>query len=369
MKIALVCPYDLARPGGVRSHILGLGEALSRRGHAVEVIAPSATTSLGTLPVVSCGSAQRAHFGGTQIDMTWAPWRRVAEVCRRGYDVMHFHTIWNPLVPFQLAARFRGPKVATFHDVPGPDTPRWASMLMSPMSEGIRRVALRKVIAVSPSVSRYLLPGLHEIIPNGITVPTPLPGEGERRAVLYLGRLEPRKDIATLLRAVAQLRDNRPPVWIAGDGPLRSDLERQARELGVAVQFFGEVTEGEKWALLRRARMVVAPSTGGESFGIVLVEAMAAGAPPIGADNPGYHDLLIERGDDLLFPPGDAAALAARIRELANNDARLRNLRQWGEVYWQQFDWSRLATHVSSASMPRRCHPEGRSDAQDDNDS
>jgi phosphatidylinositol alpha-mannosyltransferase len=346
MKIALVCPYDLARPGGVRSHIVGLGEALARRGHAVEVIAPSTAPTLGSLPVVSCGSAQHARFGGTQIDVTWAQWRRVAEVCRRGYDVMHFHTIWNPLMPFQLAARFRGAKVATFHDVPGPDTPRWASMMMSPMSEGIRRVALRRVIAVSPAVSRYLLPGLHEIIPNGIAVPASLPPDGERRAVLYLGRLEPRKDVATLVSAVAQLRDDPPPLWIAGDGPLRSDLERHARALGVGAQFFGEVTESEKWSLLRRARLVVAPSTGGESFGIVLLEAMAAGAPPIGADNPGYHDLLTERGGDLLFPVGDAATLAARIRELTVNDARLRNLRQWGETYWRQFDWARLATRV-----------------------
>ncbi|HEY4304995.1 MAG TPA: glycosyltransferase family 4 protein [Gemmatimonadaceae bacterium] len=346
MKIALILPYDLARPGGVRSHILGLGEALVQRGHVVEVIAPSDATALGTLPVVSCGTAQRAHFGGTQIDMTWAPWKRVSEVCRRGYDVMHFHTIWNPLVPFQLAARFRGPKVATFHDVPGPDTPAWAAKLMSPMSEGIRRVALKKVIAVSPAVSRYLLPGLHEVIPNGISVPTPLPHDGERRAVLYLGRLEPRKDVATLLSAVAQLRGNMPPLWIAGDGPLRSQLEKQARELGVAATFFGEVTDDEKWSLLRRARMLVAPSTGGESFGIVLLEAMAGGAVPLAADNPGYHDLLIERGDDLLFPVSDAPTLAARIRALAANDSRLRNLREWGETYWQQFDWSRLATRI-----------------------
>jgi phosphatidylinositol alpha-mannosyltransferase len=346
VKIALVCPYDLARPGGVRSHILGLGEALLRRGHTVEVIAPGSAVSLGSLPVVSCGTGRRARFGGTQIDVTWAPWSRVAEVCRRGYDVMHFHTIWNPLVPFQLAARYRGPRIATFHDVPGPDTPRWASMMMSPLSEGIRRVALRRVIAVSRAVSRYLLPGLHEVIPNGIAVPASLPSEGERRAVLYLGRLEPRKDVSTLLRAAALLGSEVPPLWIAGDGPLRPDLQRQAQSLGVAAQFFGEVTEDEKWSLLRRARMLVAPSAGGESFGIILLEAMAAGAVALGADNPGYHDLLIERGDDLLFPPGDAAALAARMRELLTNDARVGNLRAWGDAFWPRFYWSRIAMRV-----------------------
>lgn len=346
MKIGLVCPYELARPGGVRSHILGLGEALVRRGHTVEVIAPSRSTTLGALPVIGCGNARRAHFGGTQIDITWAPWRRVADVCRRGYDVMHFHTIWNPLVPFQLAARFRGAKVATFHDVPGPDTPRWASAMMRPMSEGIRRVALRKVIAVSPAVSSYLLPGLHEVIPNGVGVPVPLPPEGERRAVLYLGRLEPRKGVATLIDAVARLDRPGPPLWIAGDGPLRDVLEAQARAHALEVHFFGEVSEVEKWSLLRRARVVVAPSVGGESFGIVLLEAMAAGAPPIGADNPGYHDLLVDRARSLLFPVGDADALAARLRALLDDDGRLHDLREWGESYWRQFDWSRIAPRV-----------------------
>lgn len=351
MKIALVCPYDLGRPGGVRSHILGLGEALARRAHTVEVIAPgqpaSRTAALGSLPVVQCGSAQRMRFGGTQIDITLAPWGRVAEVSARGYDVMHFHTIWNPFVPFQLAARFRGPKVATFHDVPGPDTPRWASMFMRPMSEGIRRVALRRVIAVSPVVSRYLLPGLHEIIPNGVAIPAPLPAEGEREAILYLGRLEPRKDVATLIDAVARLGDSAPPLWIAGDGPLRADLERRAQERGVrAIRFFGEVDETEKWALLRRARVFVAPSVGGESFGIVLLEAMAAGAPPIGADNPGYHEVLAPYARDLLFPPGDAGALAARLRTLLDNPNRLHEVRDWGEQHWRQFDWSRLAARI-----------------------
>lgn len=347
MKIALVCPYDLTRPGGVRSHIHGLGEALVRRGHSVEVVAPGPTTTLGALPVVGCGSAQHTHFSGTQIDITWAPWRRVAEVCRRGYDVMHFHTIWNPLVPFQLAARFRGPKVATFHDVPGPDTPRWAAVLMRPISEGIRRVALRGVIAVSPEVSRYLLPGLHEIIPNGVAVPSPLPPEGEREAILYLGRLEPRKGVATLIEAVARLGADAPPLWIAGDGLLRPDLERRARERGLdRVRFFGTVSEGEKWSLLRRARIVVAPSVGGESFGIVLLEAMAAGAPPIGADNPGYHEVLSQHGRDLLFPPGDADALAERLRTLLASERRLHDAREWGEQHWHQFDWSRLAARV-----------------------
>lgn len=343
MKIALVCPYSLDRPGGVRTHIAGLGAALQGRGHVVEVIAPTRSESLESLPVVPCGTARRAAFSGTQIDVTWAPWSRVADVCDRSYDIMHFHTIWNPLVPFQLAARFRGPKVATFHDVPGPDTPGWASALMSPASELIRRVTLSRAIAVSPVVSRYLSHGRHVVIPNGLSIPDPLPPEGEREAVLFLGRLEPRKGVHTLIDAAALLGDDAPPVWIAGDGPLRAELETAATP---RVRFFGEVSEEEKWSLLRCASLVVAPSLGGESFGIVLLEAMAAGAPPIAADNDGYREVVAERADDLLFPRGEARALARRIQELVRDHDRRAALRAWGEEHWKRYDWRVLAERV-----------------------
>jgi phosphatidylinositol alpha-mannosyltransferase len=345
--VALVYPYDLSRPGGVRSHVAGLGEELTRRGHRVDVIAPSAHERLGTLPVVSCGESRPQSFGGTQIDVTWAPWSRVREVARRGYDVMHFHTIWNPLMPFQLAAAYRGPRVATFHDVAGPNTPRIAAAMMPFVSEGLRRLVLHKVIAVSPVVSRYLLPGKHEVIPNGIVVP-PLPPEGEREALLYVGRLEPRKGVATLIEAAAILGADAPPIWIAGDGPLRPELERLAVARSVNAHFFGEIGDADKWSLMRRAALVVAPSRGGESFGIVLLEAMAAGAPPIAADNPGYSHLLRDR-QELLFVAGDAASLARKIGHVLAEPRRLTSAREWGEAYHRQFRWSELAPRVEAA--------------------
>ena len=344
MYVALVYPYDLTRPGGVRSHVAGLGEELVRRGHRVEVVAPSAHDRLASLPVVQCGESRPLSFGGTQIDVTWAPWRRVREVARRGYDVMHFHTIWNPLMPFQIASAYRGPRVATFHDVAGPNTPRIAAAMMPFVGEGLRRVALDRVIAVSPVVSRYLLPGKHVVIPNGIVVP-PLPAEGEREAVLYVGRLEPRKGVATLIEAAASLGPDAPPIWIAGDGPLRPELQRLATAGSVNAHFFGEVSESDKWSLMRRAALVVAPSLGGESFGIVLLEAMAAGAPPIAADNPGYSHLLRDR-QELLFVAGDSASLARKISHLMSDTGRLASAREWGEAYHQEYLWSRIAERI-----------------------
>ncbi len=347
--IALVCPYDLTRPGGVRSHLAGLGEALRARGHRVDVVAPTAANQLQSLPVVQCGRSRPLAFGGTQIDLTWASWRQLGDVSRRGYDVMHFHTIWNPAMPFQLAMRFAGPKVATFHDVAGPDTPAIARMGMGPVSSLIGTLWLRRMIAVSPLVARYLPPGKHQVIPNGVAVPSVLPPEGEREAVLFLGRLEPRKSPETLLEAAALLGPACPPIWIAGDGYLRPQLERQAARLGLStVSFLGEVTESEKWARLRRAAIVVAPSTGGESFGIVLLEAMVAGAPPVAADNPGYRDVLRAQAGALLFPPGDAAALARSIRAIVGDAGRRRELQAWGEAHWRRYDWKVLAARVEN---------------------
>jgi len=285
LKVALVCPYDMERPGGVRSHVIGLGLALQERGHQVEVIGPNPDGEVEGMPLVGCGRCRKMAFSGTQIDLTWAPWSQVARVARRGYDLMHFHTIWNPLFPFQLACLYRGPKLATFHDVPGRDTPAWARSLMPWASTLIRKLWLSQVIAVSRLAGAHLKPGSFELIPNGLWVPQPLPPEGERKALLFVGRLEPRKGLATVLRALRRLGSAAPTLWVAGDGYLRPELEAMAR--GLPVEFLGEVGEEEKWRLLRRAGMLVAPSTGGESFGIVLTEAMACGTPPLAADNPG----------------------------------------------------------------------------------
>jgi phosphatidylinositol alpha-mannosyltransferase len=344
MFVGIVCPYDLRRPGGVRTHIAGLGRALVERGHRVEVIAPSDAGELETLPVVRCGGARRIGFSGTQIDITWAAWNDVRDVARRGYDLLHFHTIWNPFVPFQIALRFKGPKVATFHDVPGPDTPPFAAMLMPPASALIERAALDATIAVSPSVSRYLPEGRHVVIPNGIRVPA-LPPEHDRDCIAYVGRLEPRKGVRTLIDAARQLGADCPPIVIAGDGPLRSELESMAPS---TVRFVGEVSDDDKWALLRRARLLVAPSLGGESFGIVLLEAMAAGAVPIAADNPGYRAVLAAHAEELLFRPGDASALAARIRDVWGDGAKRGRLQTWGMEYAAEFDWKVLAPRVEA---------------------
>jgi phosphatidylinositol alpha-mannosyltransferase len=371
LRIALVSPYGLDRFGGVRSHLLGLGEALCARGHWVEVVAPGPDGTLGTLPVVGCGAPRAVQFGGTHFDVVWASARARRRVYDRGYDLLHLHTPWNPALPLQLAAGFRGARVATFHDVAGEATPRWARALMPMASAVIRRLAVHATIAVAPEVSAYLGAGTHTVIANGITPPADWSDDHDRwpsaalpevrpeagpdaAPFVYVGRLEPRKDVATLLRAMALLQQRHgphapPPVVIAGDGPSRPALEQLRDALGLHhVHFVGAVSDAHKWALLRSARCLIAPSRSGESFGIVLLEAMAAGTVPIAADNPGYRHVLHDGGTSLLFAAGDHAALASQLARVLDAPTWYDGMRAWCAQRWPYFQWERIAERVEA---------------------
>jgi phosphatidylinositol alpha-mannosyltransferase len=361
----------LDRFGGVRSHLLGLGEALGARGHRVEVVAPGPDGTLGTLPVVGCGAPHTVHFGGTHFDVAWASALARRRVYDRGYDLLHLHTPWNPALPLQLAAGFRGARVATFHDVAGEATPRWARALMPMASAVIRRLAVHATIAVSPEISAYLGDGTHTVIANGIAPPDNGSDDDGRRPqaaspegwpeavpdaapFVYIGRLEPRKDVATMLRAVALLQQRSrphapPPVVIVGDGPSRPALEQLRDALGLHhVRFIGAVSDTDKWALLRSARCLIAPARSGESFGIVLLEAMAAGTVPIAADNPGYRHVLHDGGTSLLFAAGDHAALASQLERVLEAPAWYDGMRAWCAQRWTHFQWDRIAEQVEA---------------------
>jgi phosphatidylinositol alpha-mannosyltransferase len=243
----------------------------------------------------------------------------------------------------------------------------------------IRRFAVHATIAVAPEQSAYLGTGTHTVIANGIT-PPPAVGAGAGEAAgagagadavtdpdassgappfVYIGRLEPRKDVATLLRAVSALRHlpregSRavlprvvPPVVIAGDGPSRATLEQLCDRLGLQhVQFVGAVSDADKWSLLRSARCVIAPAHSGESFGIVLLEAMAAGALPIAADNPGYRHVLHDGGDSLLYAAGDHRALAEQLARVLDAPEWCDRMQTWCAQHWPRFQWEHIARHV-----------------------
>lgn len=325
MKILQVCPYDLERPGGVQAHCRELSEALRARGHQVDLLGPDWRMVL--------------PWRGTQIDLgAWRPRPLTA------YDLAHFHTPWNPAVPWQLLAHFRGPRVATFHDAPG----GWTSAVMPRLGGWLVRRFFRAAIAVSPVAAHSLRHVEHHVIPNGIWWDRFQVGAQPRRRLLFLSRLEPRKGASVLLEAFARLHARHPDLELvmAGDGPLRARLQRQAR--GLPVRFPGRVAEPDKPALFASSDIFCSPALGPESFGIVLLEAMAAGVPAVGAANPGYRTVLGGWGEELLVPPGCPRSLAERLEQLLAEPERRQRLGRQGREEARRFDWSHVAEQVEA---------------------
>lgn len=354
MKIVLVTPYSWTTPGGVNSHVSGLAEALIARGHEARVLAPAdgkvppGVVSLGrTVPIPYNGSVARLAFGPRVVGRI-----RVA-LHRTRPDVVHVHEPFAPSASL-LAVLFRArrPVVATFHaDAPGSRVYRAARPLLRPL---YRRLAARIAVsaAARDTVSKVFGPGDVLVIPNGIStrrfasVPPPDPAS---RTVVFLGRLEQRKGAHVLLAAVPRLRERVPSVRvvIAGDGPARRALEESVpADARDAVEFRGRVEPERLADLFAEASVVCVPSLGGESFGIVLLEAMAAGRPVVASAIPGYAAVVRDGTDGTLVPPGDPEALASSLELLLRDPAAAKVRGEAARVRAAEYDWSRLVERV-----------------------
>ena len=365
MKIGLVCPYDYHSLGGVQSHIRHLAAALSELGHEVRVLAPRGRGQSGP-EVITAGECKRVRFSETAFEMTWVGWKELNQLRRRlseeRFDLLHFHTIWNPFMPLQVLMATKVPTVATFHDT-APDTVLGrilAKTLMPAAAAVLRGMLLTKTIAVSPSPVPHLTQfyrGDLKIVPNGVEFQEyrpphnqPLPQYRDGKSnILYLGRLEERKGVLFLLEAFAGLRSQRNDVrlLVAGDGHLRGELETYVRENAIEdVEMLGVVDEETKRRLYATCDIYCSPAVAGESFGIVLLEAMASGKPAVGAANSGYRWVLQGEGRELLVPPRDAAALEQKLNRLLDDQELRERLGRWGVEEAARYDWSEVAAQV-----------------------
>jgi phosphatidylinositol alpha-mannosyltransferase len=350
MKVLQVCPYDIARPGGVQRHIVDLSNALARAGHEVTVIAPAGAEPSALDPNVELlriGRAREWGMHGTRFEVTWASRSESAKLGSRRFDVAHFHTIWTPFVPWQIFRRQPADRcVATFHDTPPPGlsgaVTRAAFALMS------RRLSrgMDVMIAVSSAPAQHLrpegrtrlvlLPACIDLAPYAAL---PRGGAGGT-SILFVGRLEPRKGVLLLIEAYARVKQSHPAarLVVCGDGEQRDEAHTLAARLGVAdgVTFTGALPDAERLALYSRADLFCAPSPYGESYGLVLAEAMAAGLPVVAAANEGYRTVLTGVGAAGLVEPGDVDDLAQRL-SLVLDSAELREgLSAWGrECAWR----------------------------------
>ncbi|MDQ0938157.1 glycosyltransferase family 4 protein [Streptomyces turgidiscabies] len=357
MKIGIVCPYSWDVPGGVQFHIRDLADYFIRLGHEVSVLAPADDDTPLPPYVVSAGRAVPVPYNGSvaRLNFGFLSAARVRRWLHDGeFDVIHIHEPASPSLGLLACWAAQGPIVATFHT----SNPRSRAMLAA---YSILQAALEKIsarIAVSEYARRTLvehLGGDAVVIPNGVDVDsfagaTPKP-EWQGGTIGFIGRInEPRKGLPVLMKALPKILAARPEtrLLVAGKGDEEEALEGLAPELRSRVEFLGMVSDEDKARLLRSVDLYIAPNTGGESFGIILVEALSAGAPVLASDLDAFAQVLDHGTAGELFPNEDADALADAAVRLLGDPVRRAELRERGSAHVRRFDWSTVGADILS---------------------
>lgn len=355
MKIGIVCPYAWDVPGGVQFHIRDLADHLIRLGHEVSVLAPADDETPLPPYVVSAGRAVPVPYNGSvaRLNFGFLSAARVRRWLQHGaFDVIHIHEPASPSLGLLACWAAQGPIVATFHT----SNPRSRAMIAA---YPILQPALEKIsarIAVSEYARRTLvehLGGDAVVIPNGVDVgffgSAEAKAEWQGRTIGFIGRIdEPRKGLPVLMKALpailAEVPDAR--LLVAGRGDEEEAVATLPAEMRSRVEFLGMVSDEDKARLLRSVDLYVAPNTGGESFGIILVEAMSAGAPVLASDLDAFAQVLDQGEAGELFANEDAEALAAGAVRLLRDPARLAELRERGARHVRRFDWGTVGADI-----------------------
>jgi phosphatidylinositol alpha-mannosyltransferase len=355
MKIGIVCPYNMFRGGGVQECVLAMKAELKRRGHEVWIITPmprGSTEFEADDTIFLGGAAQLKSFHTTGQVSASVNMGVVEDVLNEyQFDILHFHEPWIPIVSRQIMTRSKAINVGTFHaKLPDTIMSRTIERVVTPYTKSILSY-LHGFTAVSEPAAEYVrVLTEHEIriIPNGIDLRQYKPAKeisAHPPTVLYIGRLEKRKGVNHLLAAfqLLQVQYTDARLQIAGDGPDREKLENMVDDLELQnVEFLGFISQEDKIHLLQQADVFCSPAMRGESFGIVLLEAMACGTPIVAGDNPGYKSVMQERGKLSIVSPEDTADFARRL-ELMMFDAEVRKLwRSWALEYVKQFDYRKV---------------------------
>ncbi|MDR0482115.1 MAG: glycosyltransferase family 4 protein [Cellulomonadaceae bacterium] len=360
MRIGIVCPYSFDAPGGVQFHIRDLAEALMERGHSVSVLAPADETTAVPDVVVPAGRALSINYNGSVARLAFGP--MMAARTRRWledgqFDVIHIHEPMVPSLGMLALWEARCPMVATFHSA---QLRSRAMQVAYPLlRQSLEKLAAR--IAVSEDARRTVIDhvgGDAVVIPNGVycdTFANASPdsrwiGTDEAPTIAFLGRLdEPRKGLPILTAAIPAVLAEKPGArfLIAGRG---DDGKAAAIEaLGPAVdsvEFLGGISDEEKASLLKSATLYIAPQTGGESFGIVLVEAMSAGTGVVSSDIGAFRRVLDEGAAGALFTNSNSADLARVILDALNNPEATQARKDDAHTWVRQYDWSTVTSQI-----------------------
>jgi phosphatidyl-myo-inositol alpha-mannosyltransferase len=357
MRVGIVCPYSWDVPGGVQFHVRDLAEVLRSRGYEVSVLAPADDDTPLPPYVVPAGRAVPVPYNGSVARVNFGPLSatRVRRWLREGeFDLLHIHEPATPSLSLLACWAATGAIVATFHTA----NLRSRAMLAAyPILEpALEKIGAR--IAVSEAARRTLVAhvgGDAVLIPNGVFVdrfanapPNP-EWQSSAGTVVFIGRLdEPRKGLPTLLAAMDHVVAARPGVrlLVAGRGDAEEVLDDVTPAVRDAVTFLGLVSERDKARLLRSADVYVAPNLGGESFGIILVEAMAAGAPVLASGLDAFREVLDDGRVGAFFPTGDVERLGTELCSLLDDPARRTALHQAASEWVRRFDWDTVTSDL-----------------------
>lgn len=344
MRIGIVCPYSLTAPGGVQGQVLGLARSLRALGHETRVLAPcdGPPPDAGVTPL---GNSIRTAANGSVAPLAPDPsaqLRTIRALRDEAFDVLHLH---EPCVPGPTMTTMlfkSAPLIGTFHAAGVSAAYKW-------LNPGVRWLAGRldhrcAVSADARALAVESLGGDYTMVFNGIEIErfskaTPWPTDGP--TILFLGRHEERKGLAVLIEAMAELPAE-VRLWIAGEGPETEALQRVTADDG-RIEWLGRVSDDARARRLRGADVFCAPSLHGESFGVVLLEAMAAQTPVVASRLPGYRNVARPDRDALLVEPGDSAALAAALRRVLTDPPLVRELLASADQRALEFSMDRLA--------------------------
>jgi phosphatidylinositol alpha-mannosyltransferase len=355
LRIGLVCPYGWDTPGGVQNHVRDLAEFFIAEGHFVSVLAPVSDDS--TLPdyLVNAGKPTGIPFNGAVARLLFNPaaFARVRNwLLENDFDILHLHEPAVPSISLLALWASEGPIVGTFHaQAKKGATTRVIASIVEPAIE-----RLSEKIAVSQAAYDTLQEHMDttaHVIPNGIFVDRYRDGVIEKKwsgATLgFIGRFEePRKGLEVLINAIPIISRFIPDirVLIAGPGDPSEITEDINSELRTRFQFLGKISENEKANFLKSIALYIAPNTGGESFGIIIAEALAGGAAVVASDIPAFSDLLGRGKYGALFASEDSQSLAKVVIELLRDDAKRNELAGAGRVYAQRYDWNSVALQI-----------------------
>lgn len=357
MKIGLVCPYSISKHGGVLEVVLALKHGLEKRGNSVKIITPHprGQERINDPDLIFFGTSTNFRsFSATtaQVSSTEDYEKIDSILAHEKFDILHFHEPWIPLLSRQLLQRSTSVNIATFHSkVPEQLMTRTIIKVVNPYMKSVMKY-LHELTAVSDSGAEYAATLTDQpitIIPNGIDLSkytTPhKPKKDSADTILFIGRLERRKGVKHLLQAYSLLaKDNQNlKLIIAGDGPERERLELLTEDLRLPnVTFLGFVSEELKLELLSEADIFCSPALFGESFGIVLLEAMATGAVCIAGNNSGYSGLMQGVGAISIVNPEDHPEFARRL-DILLHEPKLRTLWQsWAKDYVKEYSYPKI---------------------------